>query len=234
MRLTCQGCKVDLRPSDVDIDGLVARCHACGWAFGSKGSAYRRQASHLANESSANPPADGDARRRLPTPAAVDLFEDEATLSLSIDARHFLGGYRFGAALVPPVGFTIGVLWLLAYGSSPVGFLVIVASVVVFADWWLARSPTRIFVGDGSLIVRRPRWRRGTSTLSLGVIRQLYVWQARVNSPSYGLRAVTRDDQDILLLDGLHSALTALFLEQAIELHVGLVNEVVAGAGTHG
>lgn len=142
----------------------------------------------------------------------------------------------------------IGYVWFWVFRDAPGGIptLFKVGSVVLVAYfyWACARiaNSTEVSVSEGRLSIDHrpvPWW--GNHTLTTGEIGQLYCksrddWWATLRQRHrlrpktvYDVMARLADGREIRLVPGLHGQNQALYIEYAVETHLGIEDRPVAG-----
>lgn len=227
--MKCGQCKKELHPADVDTVALAARCRHCGWTFGRVTSPFRE-----AVTSGETTDIERDRRRRIPTPRSVEVHEDGAQLSITFGAARHVhmveAYYRFVAT------FFFG--FVAIFASAVRGDLALVA--LFFACAALIQAFMKIFgrvridADAGELEVHSKNARKIVQPTA--TIDQLFVQEhvvarifKRVRNDAYDLRARLDDGSEVTLVRNLREPVVALFLEQELERHLGIVNAAVDG-----
>jgi hypothetical protein len=225
--LSCQKCKTELHPADIDVDNLRAVCRHCGWAFGVSSSPYRQDTS-LARVKEL--PIDGLQRRpNLPRPAAVDITSDPVpTIVYRQPSEPLANATLIGTVVMFTVG-AVGKMLAdgfvdLAWAFSAVGLVALYMASAAVLNRWI------IELGEFDLTVRRgPLPTVADRTIDWRDIDQLYVVQSSNAAATHYSLMARLSDKSVALVSLLDNPLHALFIEQVIEHHLGIDDAYVDG-----
>jgi hypothetical protein len=246
MRVSCPSCGASVPAEDVNITRMVAKCRGCQAVF-----------SFEAQLQSA-PVASAPAREiapvmEVPLPAGIEMHRDAPAATASGDYRTAQGGV--GRLRIVRRWFTPQHLFLLLFAIAWNSFMVmwiggaissgggigpiLFSTVHVGVGLWVAYTAltglfnrTVIEVDRGVLSIRHgPIPAKGNRDVTLSELRQLFTVEIVGNkgARSYELHAIVTNGPTITIVKDLTDARQALFLERAIEDHVGIVDQPVAG-----
>lgn len=118
-------------------------------------------------------------------------------------------------------------VWAYVWRGLPL-LLAVALSYVALAHW---RNSTHILVSQDLLeIYQRPMWMPGYLRLDVKRIEQIYVrHNHRSRRGKIELRAKLKTQEDIRLLNVIYPLSHALYLERALEQHIGINNRRVVG-----
>lgn len=240
MKVACRHCSAEIPANHVHAEQRVARCVACNTIFdisaqGESGSST--QLAPVRRERVAMPKAITIVQSVL-SAVAEKPYREAARLpepEFVIVRRWSTAPFVFGAAVF--VFFT-GLLWFrVFFADSIVGALLMLPFAVALSYVVLALliNRTTIRARDGRLTISiGPLPWSGNKTILMSDLRQLYCRQIVTegdpgSSVSYEVVALLANGTTTRLVRGLLEADQALFLEQAIEERLGIIDEPVAG-----
>jgi hypothetical protein len=241
--VTCVRCRAPIAPGDINVQQAIAKCAACGAVFDFTAQVregarpLQRVRPQVAMPRGwvvdETPPAraDGDPYRE----AAVS----RGSLTITWRWQHAVGiGFLlfalvWWAFLVFWVAFAPGLMKLFATLHGAAGVVIVYVGLAMITN----RTTVRVH-GDVLEVDHRPLWWPGRLRMGVADIDQLYVVQRlrqRSNNQgprtTYELCALDRrgTQRKVMTLD---EADQALYLEQRIEHHLGIVDVEVAGSVT--
>jgi hypothetical protein len=224
VELHCRRCGVQIAGENIDLASAVARCHRCQAVFGF--------ADHLPEDKPA------PLSMNMPMPRGLTIFEHGGTLQL---VRRWFGlgtivtlllCIAFDTYLV--LAFTTDAYAGLEFPESLVP-IILVAGGVVATYTTIAGLLNRTIIEAGAtyLTLRHiPVPWRGNRKIPVSELQQLFcqAHEKRKSSTTYSLNAVLGNGRTLRLLEDLSEAKQVLFLEHALEKHLGIVNQPVPGA----
>ena len=231
MRLTCQGCGAPLDVPDPVAERFL-RCRFCGAL-----SAVPRSAS------AALPRTDADTAPRGPiaVPPGVQIVESPARLEIVRRWFHWTG-VVLAAFSVFWLGLLAAMYGVMGSAGAPAFvflFPLLHVAVGVALAYYAAAlllNRTTVEVGHRTLRVRHgPVPWRGVRALPASAIAQVFAREDAHRqkdggtSHTYSVHAVTKDGRRVKLLGAVLEPDHALFVEQRIERHLGLVDRAVEG-----
>ncbi len=247
----CPRCDAPEDQVEVRDASKVARCRACGLVFDPRRAAERRLLSAASLVASPTAPRG----EKLVAPDGFEALETRSGTTASyrdagstgtaelvitrkwVDTSAFLSSRArfFWLALV---GWGLAMMFFKDRGGGGphpgIGALMIGLALLIFGIIQVARvNQTQLVVRDGRLRVTHGPvpWPGGRDLLARS-IEQLYcdLHEAGRNNPeTYRVWAVLRGGKRVLLIGDLLLGTHALFLEQAVERTLGIVDRPVAG-----
>jgi hypothetical protein len=238
-KLRCPRCDASRTPGEVDFGSVPARCRICGAAV---------EVENVRAEAGEKPKS-----RHVAAPVNFQVEVYGGALQI---AYQWLDAFIYVVALVLLVwadlmliGFFL--LWLPSL-ALPAGLILVgVGAVLLYRIVAGHLNRTIVTAGGGSLVIWHGPlpWLRGR-LIDAGHIDQLYVkregqpqdrkrtigfgrgylGKVSSNTHDYQLRAIFRNGEDVRLLGRLGTLQEALFLEQAVEEHLGIVDRPVEGS----
>lgn len=221
--LDCRRCGAQITAENINLDTALAKCRQCHAVFGF--------ADRLSGTRSAPPAMD------VPLPEGLTMSERADTLRL--ERRWFRPSLFFQLL------FCIGwdaflVFW---YTNVPDNFLFVVFPLIhvavgvglTYATIAGFLNRTIIEAGARHLAIQHaPLPWRGNRRLPVGELQQLFCEEHvrrsdHGSTASYSLNAVLHNGRKLALVKGLPAADQALFLEHALEKHLGIANRPVPG-----
>ena len=227
MKLSCPECGAQIPAGNINLDRMVAKCHACDAVFG-----FGEQLGLSTGQQSL-------ARVAVPRPANIQIDQDGAELRFT--RRWFSPVYIFLAMFAifwngfMAVWFGIAIIsriWPMAlFGTlhATIGLFLAYTALAGFLN------STVIRVGMGELEVKHgPLPWFGSRRIETVAIAQLYskelIRRSRgTTNSTHEVHIVTRDGRQVKLLSGLESSEQALYLEQEIERYLGIQDQPVRG-----
>jgi hypothetical protein len=220
--LDCRRCGAQITAENIDLTTALAKCHRCHAVFGFAGQL-----------SGSRPPPPMD----MPLPDGLTMSESGGRLRL---VRRW-----FQAILLFPLLFcifwdtTLVYMYVTAATApevDPMAFLfplVHVAAGLGLTYVTLAGLLNRTIIEAGAthLVIRHtPVPWPGNRKVRAGELQQLFCEEQVMNrSVTYRLNAVLGDGRKLTLVKSLPEANQALFLERALERHLGIPDRVVPG-----
>lgn len=227
--VACPSCGTTLRGEDMSLDTMAGRCRSCDALVDLRGAGLPDQ-----------PYAAGDAHEPLPVPLPRGIHVEERGRDLTIVHRWFSWGYILLLFFcVMWNGFLVSWYGIAFTADAPLIFklfpLLHVAAGVFITYLTLAGfvNRTTFCIERDHLTVRHgPLPWRGNLDVSTDMLQQLFCTEKIVrgrNSTTvrYGVEAVLKDGTHLKLAPGLEQREQALFIEQAIEKHLGIVDRRV-------
>jgi hypothetical protein len=239
MQLFCKKCGKQVLAEDMDLGMALAKCRACSSVFSILDS--------LKDET--DPGAAAAKTERLPVPMPKGYKIDEFGRELTITYRWFSAaafsllffcifwdGFLvvwyvagFNGLMNGQMGWMALVVLLFPILHVAVGIGLTYAVVCMF----LNRTEIRITAGDLS-VWHGPVPCPGNCRLPTGEIKQLFVTENEHRGKngcrySYDVNAMKQDDTKQKLIGNLQDIQQALFLEQKLEQHLGIVPQHVPG-----
>jgi hypothetical protein len=252
MLVTCAFCGATVPADNVNLDRMLAKCGRCNAVFGIGPQLAGAGAGASAAMGGVSP-GDARSRRLVAMPTAIRVLVDgvEQTPATYRDAgtsfpnivieRRWFGRGLFFALFFCLFWDSSLVLWyakLLRGGPGAIG-LAFFPLLHVAAGVFLTYSTicgffnrTRIAVQNGILSIRHgPFPWPGNQTISVAELHQLFCEEivGRRGGREYRLCALLKTGRKAPLLRGLAEADQALFIEQALESRLGIVDVPVAG-----
>jgi hypothetical protein len=255
MEINCTSCGARIPASDVNLDRMVAKCGICDSVFdfseqlaaATSGSRQRRRApvglparmKILVDESLRRGGEGGYRRAERPTRGDLVIqrrwFDPAKHLFLLLFCVAWDGFLVvwYGALLSGSPGVRSGGSMLMAYL-----FPLLHVSVGVFLTYTVIAglfNTTEIGLrGDAFFVRHGPIPWRGNRTLGASTIKQLFCQEKISRSKNgetrtYQLSAILDDDGRLALVGDLPELEQALFLEQALEERLGIVDVEVVG-----
>lgn len=253
MQIHCPSCQRKIEASAINIDALVAKCDPCGAVFDITSQLDRGQGgAGLAKRRGRNarPPVPLPPAIRIISDGSESALSDPGDSAFAPSYRE--SARRSGMLELERKWFEPKHVFLLIFAIAWNAFMVFwyaiaissgAAAMAVFGIFHLAVgvfvfylaitgfvNRTRIRAGDGGLSIGHgPLPWPGGKSIPSDELRQLYCRRRESRSKngvsvSYVLSAATRDGRSIDLLASLPEADQALYLEQAIESHLGIVD----------
>ena len=222
--LDCRRCGAQIRSENINLSNALAKCHQCHAVFG------------FADQLSGGKPKPPAVS--MPLPEGVSMSEQAGMLRL--EARWFRP-MLFIYLVFCIVWNTFLVLWYMQPGNTEdIGALfpiLHVAAGVGLTYWTIAGFVNRTIVGVSAhyLTIRhQPLPWPGKKHVAVRDLQQLFCQEhvSNVNndtSLSYSLNAVLQSGRKLVLVKRLPEAAQALYLEDAIERHLGITNRPVPG-----
>ncbi|MGC3998339.1 MAG: hypothetical protein QM767_13035 [Anaeromyxobacter sp.] len=224
MRLACPVCRADIPDSNVNMDRAIARCPACGDVFG-----FADQVPGALRGSRTRPAVPLPKRFKVSGPPlriAFRWFSPAAFFFLFFTL--FWNGILSVFLVQIVTSHSYGVLLFLSLHLA-VGLFMTYRTLASFLN------RTEVTVESGQLCVRhRPLPWPGSRQLPGHTLKQLWV-RERISrgkngtSVTYELQAERHQGKPLKLLSGLEQPEQAIFLEQQLEMHLGIQDQPVAG-----
>jgi hypothetical protein len=255
MEVRCKHCSRDIAPEDVSLEESVAKCHECRTVF-DVSDQLREPSGPRKRKRKRRKPVHRD-RRRPPIPDGWELREDEgppvqggyrqaprrrAQPGFSVRWRWFEWLKHIPmllAALVVSSASAAGFATVISGGAHSMMVLLSLIPVaggmaVLYGALSGILNHTVLSVHDGLLSLRHgPLPWRPRRDIPTDTIKQLYCVELsrdrkRGSRAGYELRAKLADGRDLILLTLPYSG-QALYLEQRLEFHLGIIDVEVAG-----
>lgn len=243
MRVSCPSCGATVPAEDVNITRLVAKCRACQavFSFEPPSAPVAQRQSELAPLVDVALPPGIELHRDAPIANATSDYRSPSASAgrLRIVRRWFVPQHIF-LLLFAIAWNSFMVFWIAGALSSGAGLAPLLFSTVhVGVGVWVAYKAisgllnrTVIEVDRGVLTVRHgPIPAAGNRDIAITELRQLFTVEKVGNKGvrSYELHAIVSNGPTVTIAKELPEARQALFLERAIEDHVGIVDQRVAG-----
>jgi hypothetical protein len=247
MRVSCPRCAATIPVENLNTVIMIAKCHACRTVFD-----FESQVTPTAT--SARRDARGIARRaEIPLPSGMQVHRDEPIAHPSGDyrsapagrgrlriVRRWYGPEHIGLLIFSLVwiGLVLHFLSAAVFAHAGVpdmliaGVLLVIGLLPTYAALSGLLNRTEITVDRDTLSVRHgPLPTPGTRELPAVAVRQLFVVEQRGNKGGvwYELRVVVAQGPVVALARGLTNPQQALYLERAIEDHLGIEDRPVEG-----
>ncbi|MFV9503033.1 MAG: hypothetical protein AB4911_00565 [Oscillochloridaceae bacterium umkhey_bin13] len=229
MEISCRRCGVRIPAVDVNLHTMAAKCQACHAVF----SIADQFGSTSTLASAAVAPRDLPMPERFVVEYPAGALQiswrwfTPAALGLLLFAVFWNGFVCFGVAMALAAGEGAAVLFASIHILAGIG--------VGYASLTMLFNRTTIEVTHGALTINHgPLPVTGYRHLPREQLRQLYGVEATRRSNKrtvivYHLQALSNDDKQITLIDGLESAQQVLYLEQEIERFLGIRDEPIKG-----
>ena len=236
MALTCDKCGAAFRQGDLDLERGIATCLYCHAVSRLAGVSDSDEDRPAATREKDRPP--------VPRPEGIAVVEDGRTLRIT---RRWFHPMLFFLLFFCIAWDSFLIFWYsmaLGVGSGPFSIIAVIFPVVHVAVgvgltyFTLAGflNRTSIEAASGELTIRHgPIPWRGNRSIPVDDLDQLYS-EERVSrgrqgatSTTYRLNAVLKDGRKLKLLSGLPEPDQALYLEQAIEEHLGIQDRKMRG-----
>lgn len=228
MALQCKKCGAPLGRDSIDRKRRTARCSACGASFRLK--AGRRKAGALDKHASVEAREEGDrlvlsmswrTRRRIHYVILILLFGPPALLCICAKyLTRFGPEYTLPDIILPTYAILLPVLAILS-------IVLFTSKVVVIV------SPRGIRVHDRKWIWPRRKWVDAEDVTQVFGVKQKHKVETRdchkMSFFRYNLYSRNQYGDRVLLVSQLEIRSQALFLEQAIEKHLGIQDRRVRG-----
>lgn len=240
MQLQCKRCNAAIAAEDVNLANALAKCRACNAIFSFAADVG------LAEGGSAKPPV----REKVPLPPSLQIQEGIGRLTLT--RKWFTPAILFLAFFcVIWDGFLVVWYGMAIFGASKMGAMSIVmllfpllhVAVGVGLTYFTIASffnSTVIEVARGSLkVTHGPLPWFGQVDLKVSDLSQIFCEEVRSNSRrsgtsfSYRVNAVLASGNKTRIVDALTDADQALYIEQAIETHLGIEDRRIPGELAH-
>jgi hypothetical protein len=232
MQVSCPSCRAKILADDLNLQNLLARCRGCGSVF-----SFRSQL-EADDPAAARVPA---ARRGVPLPARfrIERVGDRTTIFW-----RWFGPRYFILALFCAAWDSFLVFWYLMALKDNAPWIMTVFPIVhlavgvgltyytltgFFNRTFVTVDGRRVAVKHGPLPIGR------NHDLAADELKQVYCAEQKsggMSGPkpsSYNLNAVTRDGRKLTLIRGLDEPEQALYLEELIEVMLGIPDERVPG-----
>jgi hypothetical protein len=226
MEINCKHCGVEIPEADINLDRLVAKCAECNAVFSI--------AAQVDSE-----PARRFERHEVPMPKGITFKSGMGDLRITyawFKPSLVIGG-TFACLLTN--GLAAGFLgWAVSQSQWP-GYLcglpiALVGLGLAYLVIGNCLGRTVIKVDTGGLEARYgplPPW--GYKRVETANIKQLYskveIRDSYSKNHIYGVRVVTSDGQDELVVGGFSDPDQALYVEQEIERSLGIKDQPVRG-----
>jgi hypothetical protein len=233
MKLTCKSCRLPIPPQDINLEMAIAKCPACGEVF-----SFLEQ---IGSESAAKPTG------RLPAPKPNRFIVEEFGSELTVSYRWFTPALFFMVFFClfwdgfMVMWYSIAISQILngqpaAWAMAAFGLLHLAVGVgITYSTLASFVNRTEVKLAGGMLTVRHGpmRW-GGNHTLSVDDILQFYCSDRTHSSrrrhwSSYQLNVLKKDGTKLVLLASLTEPEEALFLEEQLELKLGIAPRQVPG-----
>lgn len=249
MRIYCKGCGQPIPAGDVNLDRMAAKCHTCHAVFDISSQVREtREVSTRPQEL---------ARPRVPLPRKFTIKRTESSSSGMPMPYRSAGKPDRGQLTITRRWVGLQSVFLLVFaaswdamlvrtltqfavhGPTPILLLpllhVIAGVVITYIALANLLNSTVITVTAEQLTIRHgPLPWAGNLAVASAELKQLYCSEhlsQRKNDVQrrYGVEAILNDNTRRTLIKGLFDADQALFIEQEIEEHLGIVDVVVPG-----
>jgi hypothetical protein len=243
--VACPSCGSTLRDQDMSVQTLSARCPACHALVDLRGSAPVLAAAAPA-PAAADYGTQADAREPIPVPLPAGVHVEERGRDLVIVRRWFSWVYVFLLFFcVVWNGFLVMWYGIAFQADAPLAFklfpLLHVAAGVFITYMTIAGflNRTTFRIERDHLTVRHGPvpWRGNLDVGTTGLL-QLFCTEQVIRGRNgttlkYSVEGVLRDGRHLKLATGLDAREQALFIEQALEKHLGIQDRRVRSEMTH-
>lgn len=232
MELICPKCDETRTPDDVNYDTGKVCCAICGSRIEVKG----------------DPPSESDrppASQLIKAPKELQVEQDGSRLRITVRRPELYYCRTIALAFSIAWFLMIGAGWvfLLADALNALGAWEVLGALagglglLLFYGFLVGILNRKVVIATPNRLKVRQQplpW-VGTRTVAKDRMNQVFVksrWHRtrhRIRYRSYQLRVVLRNNREIVLLRRLGSLQEALYIEQAIEQHFGLIDQPVAG-----
>ena len=222
VELKCKNCGAPLSPADFSAQLMAARCPHCQAVF-----AISNPATPSIGRPDASLPHTFQMNR---TPQGLEIIRSwfEAKVWFILFFAIFWNGFML---VWHGIALSSGMWFMSAFGliHTGIGLFLIYLVLAMFLNSTVIRAnATSLEVKTGPL-----PW-KGDKQINTAEVRQLYCLEKisqgkNGTSSSYRVEAVMRDNRRETLIGGLSDPDHALFIEQQIERHLGLIDIPVAG-----
>lgn len=237
--VACPSCGTTLRPADMSLDTMAARCPGCNALVDLRGvvpdPAHAPRATRVLA-----PAAGADAADALPVPLPAGIHVQERGRDLVIVRRWFSWIYIF-LLFFCVVWDGMLVFWyaLVFSGESPLVFklfplLHVAAGVFItyFTIAGLVNRTTFTIERDRLSVRHAPLPWRGSVDIPAASLEQLFCTEQVIRGRNgvtlrYGVDAVLKDGRHLKLATPLDVREQAMYIEQAIEKHLGIKDRPV-------
>ncbi len=223
--LDCRRCGTQIRSENIDLSTALAKCHQCHAVFGF--------ADRLSGAKSKPPAMD------MPLPEGLSVSEHAGMLRLE---RRWFRPFLFFALLFCIAWDAFLVFWYTQVGADGDVIAIVfpiahVGAGVGLTYWTIAGFVNRTIIGASAnyLTIRhQPLPWPGKRDIAVRDLQQLFCEEhvshsKNGTSVSYSLNAVLQSGRKLALVKHLAQADQALYLEHAIEKHLGIDNRPVPG-----
>jgi hypothetical protein len=238
MQLFCKRCGKQILAEDMNLEMALAKCRGCSSVF-----------SILDSLKEGDEPAVGRKRERLPVPMPKGYKVEDFGRELTITYRWFSpAAFALLIFCVFWDGFLIvwyfiGFRELFAGNAGWMALVMLLFPILHVAVgvgltysvicMFLNRTEIRV-VGGNLSVWHGPIPFPGRCTIPTTEIKQLYVTESRHQrkngcSFSYDLHVLKQDETPQKLIGNLQDVQQALYLEQKLEQHLGIVDQQVGG-----
>jgi hypothetical protein len=230
--VACPSCGTPLRAEDMSLQTMAGKCHACN-ALVDLRSAVPGAAAPAVDAYAAAP-------EPLPVPLPARLHVQSRGRDLVIVRRWFTWVYIFLAFFsVVWNGFLVfwyGMAFVsdapLAFKLFPVLHVAVGVGLTYLTFAGFVNSTTFTVERDHLTVRHGPLPWRGNLDVSTGRLEQLFCTEQVIQGRNgttvrYGVDAVLKDGTQLKVASGLDEREQALYIEQAIEKHLGIVDRRV-------
>ncbi|MCP4752358.1 MAG: hypothetical protein GY866_15805 [Proteobacteria bacterium] len=225
MKVTCDVCHKEIETVDIDLDKGIARCPGCNTVF----------------DCSSKLESVGKYRRdKIGLPGSIKLRKEDGSLKIE---------YRWlSSQLMYLTPFCLAwdalpVIWYVRTSmleSNPGMLLYLIVHLLVgigLTYYCLAGflNKTTVSVADGNLQVRdTPLTFLRNMAIPNDQLDQLYAMEKvhrgrKISWSSYEVHAITKPGRIVRLVAGLNNSEQALYIEQVVEDHLGILDRPVEG-----
>lgn len=225
--VACPACGTPLRGSDMSLQAMAGRCHACDALVDLRAVAPSLE------PTAADGPADG--LEPLPVPLPPGIHVEDRGRDLVIVRRWFSWVYifllLFCAVWDGMLIFFYGVIFAAGTPTWVALFPVLHVAAGVFITYFtiagLVNRTTFTIERDRLSVRHGPLPWRGNVDVSTDALAQLYCTEQEIRGRNgvtlrYGVDAALRDGGHLKLASGLDAREQALYIEQGIEKHLGI------------
>jgi len=218
-KISCPSCQNEILAADLNINDKIAKCGECNVVFSFQ---------NTVNNLFSNP---AKVKQEILRPEGIDIFHFKNELDFTIQQPYsvlegILGGLAIPAALILTVAFIINGGPVLI----PTLFFWLLSAYPIYS--WITHSKNKMYVNidEKSVNVQwKPRKGRKARSYDKTDIDQLYI---KLNQMSghhdvYMIVNGLEGQKHVSLLPSISSKSKALYLEQEIEKHLGIIDRAV-------
>ena len=227
MEILCPTCRQVVPAEDINIKLAIAKCAACSTVFNF-------------GDQVGSPEQTGHRRARVPMPKGIKVDESGPDLVIrrswwtpvAIFLLFFCGAWDSFLVFWYSIAFSGRAPWIMIV--FPVAHVAVGVGLTYFVLCCFLNS-TRITVRGGVLKIQHgPLPWRGNREILEGDIDQIYCKLKerrgrQGTQDTYDVNTVLTDNRKVTLLASLEDEDQALFIEQALEEHLGIVDRRVRG-----
>lgn len=238
--IACSACATTLRPQDMSLETMAARCPGCGALVDLRGvlpdaaPARQEESQPVLGQ---RPALTQDA---LPMPLPRGLHVEDRGSELVLVRRWFSWVYIF-LAFFSVVWNGFLVFWYviafsadapLAFKLFPLLHVTVGAFISYLTLAGFVNRTTMVVERDHLTVRHGPLPWRGNVDVSIGSLEQLYCTEKISHGRNgttvrYGVEAVLRDGRNLKVVTGLDERDQALYIEERMERHLGIVDRRV-------